>query len=103
MSVVHDMLISWKPRLCRPMLVVLTLLVLLPGQAEGATDVSGKSTISILDREAPGTGLTYADVHEARLVDEGSQPVILPLPAPLIGAGIGLVAAFALRRRVLRS
>ena len=84
-------------------LALVGLLMLVPCELTASADDSAGTSISILDREAPGTGLTYGDVNDAMAVKEGAKPVILPLPAPLLGAAIGLLGVFAIKRRFLRS
>ena len=96
--------------LTRPWLIragfVLTPLLLSSvswGATAGVEDPIDLTTDSILEREAPGTGLTYRDVNASRTVEEEPQPVILPLPAPLMGAAIGLIGVYAFKRKYSRA
>ena len=54
---------------------------------------------SIWDREVPGTSETYAEASRNDAMAESADPVLLPLPAPLVAAGLGLLGAYMLKRR----
>ena len=88
--------ISGRTRRLAGVLIGLALLAQTPTALSDASSLAPKS---ILDREAPGTGLTHAEINRSKILPQGSEPVLLPLPTPLLAAAIGLAGAFAFRCR----
>ena len=79
--------------------LLLTLLFSIAGHGEVFGDQGSPGTVSIWDREVPGTTQTYADVSRSNVSEENTDPVLFPLPAPLVAAGLGLMGAYLLKRR----
>lgn len=56
---------------------------------------------SIWDRPIPESDLTYSDLIMPRnSASPDSEPVLVPLPSPVIAAGVGLLAALLVRRKL---
>lgn len=69
---------------------------------ENASAGDSAAEISILNRAAPGTDRPYGEINSSILAEEVVEPTLLPLPASWVAAGLGLLGAYALRRRSIR-
>ena len=72
------------------------------GVASGDSEGSETRT-SIWEREIPGTNRSYAEVGRGDAVEQFPEPAQLPLPTPVLAAGLGLVGAYVVKRRLSRS
>ena len=58
------------------------------------------NTTSIWDRSIPGSDETRRSLARRNTRDAVSEPVLLPLPAPVIAAGVGLGVVLLLRKKL---
>ena len=80
------------------------LLVLAAGDGIAWADSTDSQTrTTIWDREIPGTNRSYADVSRGDSIERVAEPAQLPLPAPVLAAGLGLVGAYLVKKRLGRS
>ena len=91
-------------RLACPCSQVLLCAVLLSGAGVARGDSEGSNIrTSIWEREIPGTNRSYAEVSRGEATEQLAEPAQLPLPAPVLAAGLGLVGAYVVKRRLSRS
>jgi hypothetical protein len=64
----------------------------------GVVEVSIWDDLEIVDADSAAIGLQTASSN-----DEIQEPILVPLPAPLLAAGTGLGLAWWVRRRMTRS
>ena len=98
---VHRYLISHAPG-SKTLGRLLVVLFCITSQSAVLGDSTSPTLISIWDREVPGMSQTYADVSQSEVQEENLDPVLLPLPAPLVAAGLGLMGVYVLKRRFSR-
>lgn len=96
--------INASPRSLRGSARALICGLLLWNGGMASADSHGTETrISIWDREVPGTNRSYAEVSLGDSPERFPEPAQLPLPAPVLAAGLGLVGAYLIKKRISRS
>ncbi len=97
-------LVSSRPTAVARMLTIMALshgLMVLAASAESEIPAApSNEPLSIWDRPIPGSEETRDSLALGRPNEVSVEPVLLPLPAPVIAAGVGLGVALLLRKRL---